>query len=188
MMGGALPGTMMGSGQDMGKAMGGALANSAAPVINPTAASLLGDHAPAGATIDLARQRLTFTTPNVRLTALASPTGGPDETFRIAGMVNPTIEVLDGARVQITVVNADPDTAHGLVVTSPGAASSWMPMITTRPAFAGSAVWTLGAPTPAGMHTATLTFTATTPGSYRYLCAAPRHAQEGMVGSFIVER
>lgn len=30
------------------------------------------------------------------------------------------------------------------------------------------------------------TFTATTPGTYRYLCAVPGHARQGMTGAFIV--
>jgi uncharacterized cupredoxin-like copper-binding protein len=36
------------------------------------------------------------------------------------------------------------------------------------------------------MHTGTLTFTATTAGTYRYLCPVPGHAQKGMTGQFIV--
>jgi FtsP/CotA-like multicopper oxidase with cupredoxin domain len=103
-------------------------------------------------------------------------------------MVNPTVVVKPGTRVSIEVINADPDTAHGLVVTASGAGSSWMPMLTARPAFAGSAVWFLGNPTAAGMHTATLAFTAGTPGIYRYLCPVPGHAQEGMTGTFTVSR
>jgi rusticyanin len=122
----------------------------------------------------------------VRLTAVASPAGGPDETFRIAGLVNPKVIVPAGAQVSIEVVNADPDTAHGLVVTANGAESSWMPMMTSRPTFPGSALWFLGNPTSAGMHTGTLTFTASTPGTYHYLCPVPGHAQKGMTGLFEV--
>jgi uncharacterized cupredoxin-like copper-binding protein len=36
------------------------------------------------------------------------------------------------------------------------------------------------------MHAATLGFTATTAGSYRYLCPVPGHAQKGMTGTFTV--
>jgi plastocyanin len=61
-----------------------------------------------------------------------------------------------------------------------------MPMMTARPAFAGSALWFLGNPTSAGMHEGTLTFTAITPGAYRYLCPVPGHAQKGMAGTFTV--
>ncbi len=37
------------------------------------------------------------------------------------------------------------------------------------------------------MHTGTVSFSATTADTYQYLCSVPDHAQEGMVGSFIVE-
>jgi uncharacterized cupredoxin-like copper-binding protein len=101
-------------------------------------------------------------------------------------MVNPAIVVRDGARVSIEVINADPDTAHGLVVTASQARSAWMPMLTARPAFPGSALWFLGDPTAAGMHAGTLSFTASKAGTYRYLCPVPGHAQKGMTGTFIV--
>ena len=69
---------------------------------------------------------------------------------------------------------ADPGTAHGLVIAASGARSSRMPMMTARVAFPGSALWFLGDPTSAGMHAATLSFTATAPGTCRYLCPVPR--------------
>jgi rusticyanin len=136
--------------------------------------------------VDRAARTITFTASTVRLIAVASPAGNPDETFRIAGMVNPAITVPAGARVSIEVINADPDTAHGLVITASQDLASPMPMMTSRPAFTGSAAWFLGDPTSAGMHAATLTFTASVPGSYRYLCPVPGHAQKGMTGTFTV--
>jgi hypothetical protein len=63
-----------------------------------------------------------------------------------------------------------------------------MPMVTARPAFAGSALWFLGNPTSAGMHEGTLSFTATTPGTYHYLCPVPGHSEEGMAGTLTVRR
>jgi uncharacterized cupredoxin-like copper-binding protein len=36
------------------------------------------------------------------------------------------------------------------------------------------------------MHAGTLSFTATTAGTYRYLCPVPGHAQQGMGGMFTV--
>jgi rusticyanin len=103
-------------------------------------------------------------------------------------MVNPTIVVPQGAQVTLTLVNADQDTAHGLVITTSGDTSSYMPMMTARPAFSGSALWFLGNPTSAGMHEGTMTFTAGTSGTCTYLCPVPGHAQKGMVGSFDVSR
>ena len=192
-MTGALPSAMMGTGMmgtgtgtDPGKIMGGLWANAPGPRVSAAQAAALGSQVPAGAQVSKSANAVTVTTTTVRLTILASPAGGPDETFRAAGLVNPRIIVPAGARVTIQLINADPDTAHGLVVTASDAAGSWMPMMTARPAFAGSALWFLGNPTAAGLHEGTLTFTAATPGTYHYLCPVPGHAQKGMTGTFTV--
>ena len=182
----ALPGFMMGAGHDPGKVMGRLWASAPGPRVSPAEAARLGSQVPAGTTIDRAANRITVTGTRVRLAAEASPSGGPDETFRIAGLVNPTIVVKAGTRVSIEVINADPDTAHGLVVTAGSGAPEWMPMMTDSPAFPGSALWFLGNPTSAGMHAGTVSFTAATPGHYRYLCPVPGHAQKGMTGTFTV--
>jgi rusticyanin len=184
--GGALPGFMMGTSSDPGRVMGSLFANAPGARVSAAQAALAGSQVPAGATVDRAANTITFTGTSVRLTVLASPAGGPDERFRIAGLTDPAIAVTAGARVSIQVINADPDTAHGLVITAGSNTTSWMPMMTARPAFPGSAVWFLGNPTTAGMHAATLDFTAATPGAYRYLCPVPGHAQKGMTGTFTV--
>jgi rusticyanin len=186
MRGEQLPAAMMGNGTDPGQVMGRLWADAPGPRVSSAQATALGSQIPAGARIDRASRTITFTTGSVHLAAVASPAGSPDETFRIAGMVNPTITVPAGATVSIQVINADPDTAHGLVISTSSGRSSWMPMMTDRAAFPGSALWFLGNPTSAGMHTGTLTFTAATPGSYHYLCPVPGHAQKGMTGLFIV--
>ena len=166
--------------------MGQLWANAPGPRVSPSQAAQSGSQIPAGAHVNAGTRTITFTTASVHLVAVASPAGGPDETFRIAGLVNPAITVPARAQVSIQVINADPDTAHGLVVTASSDVSSWMPMMTDRSAFAGSALWFLGNPTTAGMHPATLTFTATPPGTYHYLCPVPGHAQKGMTGTFTV--
>jgi rusticyanin len=186
MRGHALPAFMMGTSHDPGKVMGRVFANAPGPRVTQADAARLGTQIPAGASLSRATRTITLTGTAVRLTVVASPPGGPDETFRIAGMVNPHIVVTPGARVSIQVINADPDTAHGLIVTASDARSSWMPMMTARPAVTGSALWFLGNPTAAGMHAGTLTFTAGTPGTYHYLCPVPGHAQKGMAAAFTV--
>jgi rusticyanin len=187
MRGSALPSYMTGTSHDSGKIMGALFADAPGTRVSPAQAATLGRQIPAGATVSRAQDRVTFSGTTVRLVVLASPAGGPDETFRMAGMVNPVVVVKVGARVSIEVINADPATAQGLAITTDsGARSSWMPMLTAGPAFAGSAVWFLGNPTSAGMHAATLSFTARTPGTYRYLCPVPGHAQQGMTGTFSV--
>jgi len=192
-MTGALPPAMMGTGMmgtgtgtDPGKIMGSLWANAPGPRASAAQATALGSQVPTGAQVSKAANAITFTTATVRLTILASPSAGPDETFRAAGLVNPHIIVPAGARVSIQLINADSDTAHGLVITASDASTSRMPMMTARPAFTGSALWFLGNPIASGMHEGTLTFTATTPGTYQYLCPVPGHAQKGMTGTFTV--
>ena len=185
MMGTAMMGT--GTGTDPGKIMGGLWANAPGPRVSAAQAAALGSQAPAGARVSNAAGTITFTTTTVRLTILASPAGGPDESFRAAGLINPRVIVPAGAHVAINLINADPDTAHGLVVTASDATGSWMPMMTARPAFPGSALWFLGNPTTAGMHQGTLAFTAGTPGTYHYLCPVPGHAQKGMTGTLTIQ-
>ncbi len=185
MRGGNLPGFMMGTATDPGKIMGRLWASAPGPRVSPAEAARLGSQVPAGAVVSRAKHTITFTGQRVQVAVLASP-AMPREFFRVAGLADPTIVVPAGARVSIELINADDDMAHGLVVTANGAASSWMPMMTARPAFGGSALWFLGEPTPAGMHAGTLTFTASAPGTYQYLCPVPGHAREGMEGSFVV--
>ena len=183
MRGGRLPGSMMPGGTaDPGQIMGQLWAGAPGPRVSAAQAIRLGSQVPGGARINRAANSVTFAASTVRLVALASP----DETFRIAGLANPAITVPAGADVSIQVINADPDTAHGLVVTASAGTSSPMPMMTSQSAFAGSAVWFLGGPTTAGMHAATVTFTAATPGAYHYLCPVPSHARNGMTGTFTV--
>lgn len=186
MAGGRMPGGMMGGNTDPGQVMGRLWAGEPGTRVSPADATRLGGQVPAGAVADRAANRITFTGGDVRFTIVASPPGGPDETFRIAGLVSPAIVVPAGARVTITLVNADPDTAHGIVITAAGAAGSVMPMMTARPAFTGSALWFLGDATGAGMPEAMVSFTATAPGTYQYLCPVPRHAAEGMAGTFTI--
>jgi rusticyanin len=186
MRGEQLPAAMMGTGTDPGQVMGKLWADAPGPRVSPGQAAALGSQIPAGARIGRAARTITFTTGSVHLAAVASPAGGPDETFRIAGMVNPSVTVPAGATVSIQVINADPGTAHGMVITTGSGRASWMPMMTDRPAFPGSALWFLGDSTAAGMHTGTFTFTAVTPGAYHYLCPVPGHAQKGMTGTFTV--
>jgi rusticyanin len=186
MHGGSLPGFMMGASTDPGKVMGRLFASAPGPRVSPADAARLGNEVPAGATVDDAADRVSAPGAAVHLVVLASPQGGPDETFRTAGLVDPTITVQLGSRVNIELVNADAGTAHGLVVSANGSRSSWMPMMTARPAFSGAALWFLGDPTSVGMHAGTLSFTASTPGTYWYLCPVPGHAKRGMIGKFVV--
>ncbi len=185
MTGASLPGFMTGAGTDASRIMGSLFADAPGPRIDAADATRLGDAVPAGAEVDRAADTLTFNSATVAFPVLASPSM-PTEDFQITSLADPTVSVPAGARVTIELLNADGDMAHGLVVTTSGAASEPMPMMSAVPAFAGASVWFLGDSTSAGMHEATITFTASTAGTYQYLCPMPGHAQERMVGTFVV--
>ena len=95
MRGGALPSSMMGASTDPGTVMGRLFAGAPGPRVSPARAAALGSQVPAGASIDRAARTITFTTMNVNLAVLASPSM-PAESFRTAGMTDPAITVPAG--------------------------------------------------------------------------------------------
>lgn len=185
MIGGSLPASMMGDSHDPGKVMGELFANAPGPRVSSSAAAQLGREVPPDATVDRSANRITFTGQSVDFAVVASPSM-PAENFRVAGLTDPTIVIPLGAQVQVEVVNADQAMAHGFVVADQGTESAAMPMMSATPAFSGSALWFLGEPTSAGMHAGMVRFTASVAGTYSYFCPVPGHAQEGMVGTFVV--
>lgn len=138
---------------------------------------------PAGASVDRGANSITFGSNAVSFTVVSVPPGGPDMTFRIAGLVNPTIVVPKGATVSVQFINADTDEAHGWEVT---AAQPPFQFQIGAAAFAGAFARGLGDPTAAGDGTETVTFTASKTGNYQYVCPMPGHAQMGMHGAFTV--
>ncbi|MHB8630985.1 MAG: sulfocyanin-like copper-binding protein [Candidatus Limnocylindria bacterium] len=179
---------MMGGGgtaDAMGQRMGRALAGRVGQPISPADASTLGNATPDGATVDRAANRITFDTATVRLAVLASPADGPDMTFRIAGLADPTIVVPRGAIVTVQLVNADSDTSHGWLLTAGQPEVRMMAMMDPA-AFRGAVARPLGDPTAAGLPSETVTFTAEAAGPYTYLCPVPGHAEQGMYGTLEV--
>ena len=182
---GMMGGGMMGGGNGMGQAMGSALAGRVGQPISPAQATALGGATPTGATVDPTAKRITFQSTDVRFAVLASPSDGPDMTFRIAGLVNPTLVVPLGATVTVQFINADPDMSHNWAVTNAQAPFSFMTMM-VGPAFPGAVAPPLGDPTSAGLPSETVRFTASAAGTYTYLCEVPGHAAQGMHGTFQV--
>ncbi|MBV9661039.1 MAG: hypothetical protein JO337_07775 [Acidimicrobiales bacterium] len=154
------------------------------PTYTPAAQTrAAGEATPTGATQDKAADTVTFHTDTVSFNAVSVPPGGPDMTFRIAGLVNPTLVVPEGATVTVVFINADTDEAHGWEVTAAQPPFQFQP---GTAAFAGAFARGLGDPTVAGDGTETITFTADKTGTYQYVCPMPGHAQMGMHGAFDV--
>lgn len=172
---------MMGGGGMMG--VGGP--GTATASVGPSEAMQLGQATPAGATIDRAASTVTFTSPAVALVVLAAPSDGPDETFRIAGLTNPTIVVPQGARVTVELINADGGMPHNWLLTTAEPPFGPMSMMMT-PVLAGAATGTLPEASASSMPATSITFVAPASGRYTYLCSVPGHAEKGMYGRLIV--
>ncbi len=142
----------------------------------------LGTQIPSGAHENTRANTITFSSKSVSFTAVAVPPGGPDMTFRIGGLVNPTLIVPSGATVKVRFINADPDEAHGWQVTDAQPPFQFHPGQTAFRA----ATRVLGDPTSAGDGTDSVRFSADRAGSYSYVCPMPGHAQMGMHGGFVV--
>lgn len=186
MTGGAVPGFMMGSSSDPGEAMGRLWADAPGPRVDAATAQRLAGPVRAGATVDAAANRVTFSGRTVDIEVLASPSTA-DDSFEVAGLIDPTIAVPAGSSVTLDLINADTGSAHGIVISAGSADASAMPMLSDAPAFSGATIWFLGDATTAGMHRGSTTFTAATPGTFHYLCPVPGHAERGMAGLFVVE-
>ena len=176
---------MMG-GYGYGGTIGGYGSGTGSTVSTATVARM-GNAVPSGVSIDRTRDRIVFTGRNVQLNVVGSPMGQKDQTFRIGGLVNPTIVVPKGAEVRISFVNADTKMPHNFVVTPAGPPFAYMTMMQAPPAFSGAATPILGAPSGNSAESADTSFVANAPGQYTYLCVVPGHAERGMYGSFVVE-
>jgi rusticyanin len=153
--------------------------------VTPGVAAAQGAAVPAGATLDRASNTITFTGTSVALTVLASPSDGPDETFRSAGLTSPRLVVPRGARVTLQLINADAGMVHNWLLTSAQPPFPYAMMMDVPVAF-GAVMPVLAEATPSSMPSATLTFTASASGRYTYLCSVPGHAQRGMYGTLVV--
>lgn len=168
-------------GQFIGRQAGKAMAGNAPIAVSDAQLGRLGDQVPAGAHADASADRITFTATTATLAVEAAPATNPDMTFRVAGLVNPTIVVPTGAQVDIEFINADSDEAHAFEITSDAAPYAFRPGVPLE--FAGSAAGPIGDPTSVGHGARDLTFQA---GTYHYLCPMPGHAEMGMTGVFVV--
>jgi rusticyanin len=159
------------------------LAGESPAYVSASAARTLDTAVPRGARADARSDTITFTSTDVAFAVVAVPPGGPDMTFRIGGLVNPTLVLPHGATVHVEFINADSDQAHGWEVTSGGPPFEFG---LGPAALTGALASPLGDPTPTGYGAEDITFLASRAGTYQYACPMPGHAQMGMHGAFIV--
>ena len=193
--GGSNPGMSMGGGgssgfsssslaQSIGQQVGTAMAGLAPQTVSLAQTRTLGDQVPAGASGDRASNTITFTASSVSFPVVAVPPGGPDMTFRVAGLTDPAIVVPQDAQVTVQFINGDNDEAHAwMIVDEQPPFSFYQPK---TPAISGAFSGLIGDPTANGQGASTFTFQAGPACTYQYICPMPGHAQMGMHGAFIV--
>jgi plastocyanin len=170
--------------QSIARRAGSALAGQAPQVVSLARTLALSNEVPAGASVDRPANRVSFTGRLVSFTVVAVPPGGPDMTFRVAGLTDPAIVVPLGAQVTVQFINGDTDEAHGwLVVAERPPFSFGQPK---APSVSGAFSGVIGDPTAQGQGASTVTFQAGPAGTYQYICPMPGHAQMGMHGAFMV--
>lgn len=176
---------MMGSGGMMGSSspMGGA-AQSATPATIRVMVSRLA----AAAIIDRRTNTIIYRTQRVHLVALASPDGGPDMTWNIDGLVNPTVVIPRGAHVTVEFFNSDKGTWHGWELTTAPPPYSIMAMMSAPFPSPGAFAMPVPGATTSRWYGRTIHFTAAQAGAYFYLCPVPGHAARGMYGKLIVSQ
>jgi rusticyanin len=169
--------------QAIARRAGTALSGHSPSYVSAASARVLASEVPRGARVDSATGTITFLSQQVSFTVVAVPPGGPDMTFRIGGLVNPTLVLPAGSAVRVEFINADTDEAHGWEVTSAGLPFQFG---LGAPAITGSLARPLGDPAGAGDGAETITFRAGAAASYEYACPMPGHAQMGMHGKIII--
>ena len=157
----------------------GSSTNAATGTVDVAKAQRLATQVPSGAIVDRARNTITFRGQQVNFAAVAAPSGGPELSFKVAGLINPTIFVPHGANVSVQVLNDDTAAPHDFVVSS---------AVDGAPIFSGAASAELGTASSQSVPSSLTRFTATTAGSFIYDCTVPGHAQAGMQGKFVVSR
>jgi hypothetical protein len=95
--------------------------------MSPAAAWALARKAAATAIVNQRASTVTYTGTRVELVALGSPAGNPDETWNIAGVVNPTVVIPHGAQVTVQFLSAavNQRTLHGWLLTT-ATKDGWM--------------------------------------------------------------
>jgi len=157
----------------------GSSTNATAGTVTVATAQRMATQVPSGATVDRSRNTITFRGQDVKFVMVVAPSGGPELSFEVAGLVNPTIVVQHDANVSVQVLNDDTAAPHDFVVSK---------TVDGAPIFTGAASAELGTASSQGVPASLTRFTATTAGSFVYDCTVPGHAQAGMQGKFIVSQ
>lgn len=137
------------------------------------------------AKVDKATNSITYTGSNVKLVIL----GGPEQAdgkFVIDGLVNPTLNIPQGANVTVEFVNADEGMPHAFEVTNAAPPYDYMSMMDGG-IYPGSLIGALPEAQNNQYPTVQTSFKADQAGTFYYICQYPGHAAKGMYGQLVIK-
>ncbi len=152
-------------------------------VLTSSSVSSLQQKATTG-TINKSKNSITFTQSTVNLVVLAAPPGRSGEYFEIDNLINPTLIVKTGTTINLTLVNEDNE-MHGFEIVNAQPPFSRYPMMSDKTLF-NSFIMPIWGTNTNSYYSSNTTITASSSGSYTYLCPVPGHAQMGMYGKIVI--
>lgn len=134
--------------------------------------------------VDKAKNTINFTQSTVSLVVLAAPPQRSGDYFEINSLINPTLNIKPDTAIKVTLVNED-NKMHGFEIVIAQPPFNAYPMMTYNYAFS-SFIMPLGGANSNQYHASNETITASSAGTYYYLCPVPHHAAMGMYGKIVV--
>ncbi len=196
---------MMGNSQGSVGTMGEQGMMSSGPYLSfktiPTKDAVAADVILGSAQVFKGNSTIVFNSQNVEFVALSlggeeakNMTGTPlpsyakDDSFVIGNLIDPTLVMKSGSRLNITMINLDEDMEHNLVITSTAPPYGYMPM---RDMMDAGGVISMIPMLPNESHDSAYEYsysvTLSHHGTYWYTCIYPGHAELGMYGKIIVQ-
>jgi len=137
------------------------------------------------ATVDKSSNTITYTGTNVKIVMLGGPKEA-DEKFVIAGLINPTLKIPQGANITMEIINKDEGMSHGVEITTATPPYTYMSMMQGGGIYPGASIQPIPKAASNQYPASQVSFAASNVGEFYYLCQYPGHAANGMYGKIII--
>ncbi|CAA7600447.1 Cupredoxin [Acididesulfobacillus acetoxydans] len=136
------------------------------------------------ATVDKSANTITYAGSSVKIVMLGGPQNA-DGKFVIDGLINPTLNIPEGANVTLEFINQDSGMPHGVEITTATPPYAYMSMMQGG-IYPGAFIQPLPPATAAKYPAVTTSFNAKQAGTFYYICQFPGHAEKGMYGKIVI--
>ena len=137
------------------------------------------------ATVDKSANTITYTGTNVKIVMLGGPKEA-DEKFIIAGLINPTLRIPQGANITMEIINKDEGMSHGVEITTATPPYTYMSMMQGGGIYPGASIQPIPKAASNQYPASQVSFAVSNVGEFYYLCQYPGHAANGMYGKIII--